>query len=273
LRKKVRALAAFVRRLGQGVRARPLCDVEPVLERAWAARAGLGFVGKNGLVISPGLGSWLLLGEVVTTLELVPDVPIAERCGACTRCLDACPTSAFAEPFVLDPRRCVSYWTIEAAGAPPEELRPALGEHLFGCDVCQEVCPFNAGRAQAGIAPQFAPHERWRGLGLRDVVALGDEGFRQLAEGSPVHRAGRAGLARNALLVAAGRVAAGDGDADARAAIEAGLQHGDAGVREVAVWARERTLRRLGAEAVQPGPPPAASAKPAGGVGEGVGEG
>jgi epoxyqueuosine reductase len=111
VRKKLRKLAEFIRALGPSVEARPLCDIEPIMERAWAARAGLGFVGKNGLVIVPGQGSFLLLGEVVTTLSLTPGVPMTERCGSCTRCLDACPTSAFVAPFVLDatkrrPRRC-----------------------------------------------------------------------------------------------------------------------------------------------------------------------
>src|SRR6185369_15160112 len=131
LRKKLRQLAAFVRTLGPSVDARAFCDTEPVLERAWAARAGIGFVGKNGLVITPGQGSYQILGEVVTTLALVPDTPIAERCGACTRCLDACPTGAFAAPFVLDPRRCIAYLTIEAKDAPPPDLAEAIGEHLF----------------------------------------------------------------------------------------------------------------------------------------------
>ena len=116
LRRRLRKLAAFVRTLGEGVEARPICDDAPVLERAWAARAGLGFVGKNGLLIAPGVGSFVLLGEVVTTLALLPDTPMAERCGSCTLCLDACPTGAFDAPFVLDPRRCISYLTIELRG-------------------------------------------------------------------------------------------------------------------------------------------------------------
>src|SRR6202043_3539271 len=151
---------------GPGVEARVLSDVEPLLERAWAARAGVGFVGKNGLVITPGQGSYQLLGEVVTTVALVPDTPMAERCGACTRCLDACPTRAFPAPFVLDARRCVSYLTIEQKTAIAPELRPGMGEHLFGCDDCQTVCPFNAGTgARATLTDEdgdpFAPLERW----------------------------------------------------------------------------------------------------------------
>jgi len=137
VRRKLRRLAAFVRTLGTSespVRARPIVDDVPVLERVWAARAGLGFIGKNGLLIVPGEGSLVLLGEVVTTLELAPDTPMTERCGTCTRCLDACPTKAFVRPFVLDARRCVAYLTIELRGPIPEPLREGVGEHLFGCD-------------------------------------------------------------------------------------------------------------------------------------------
>ena len=114
-----------------------MCDDAPILERAWAARAGLGFVGKNGMLIVPGVGSMVLLGEVVTTLRLETGSPMTERCGACARCLDACPTDAFVAPFVLDARRCISYLTIEHRGVVPVELRESMGTHLFGCDDCQ----------------------------------------------------------------------------------------------------------------------------------------
>jgi epoxyqueuosine reductase len=176
VRKKLRTLAKYVRKLGtetEPVHARPLCDQEPVLERAWAARAGLGFVGKNGLLIVPGVGSLVLLGEVVTTLVLEADPPIAERCGACTRCLDACPTAAFVEAFVLDPRRCVAYLTIENRDSIPEPLREGVGTHLFGCDDCQTVCPFNArSRAPAGTGRVTTPAARsdaQRGSGSRGM--------------------------------------------------------------------------------------------------------
>ena len=221
--------------------ARPLCDEEPVLERAWAAGAGLGFVGKNGLLIVPGVGSMVLLGEVVTTLALDADEPIAERCGSCTRCLDACPTRAFARPFVLDARRCVAYLTIEKAGAIPDEHREGVGEHLFGCDDCQTVCPFNAG-TEARSAPStedgapFAPLERWSTTRLEDLLALDDDGWRALSEGTPLKRAGRAGAARNAAIVLGNR-----GDAGVAATLQraAGL-HDDPAVREAAGWACAR---------------------------------
>ena len=209
LRKKLRLLAKFVRTLEEGARARPLCDVEPVLERAWAARAGVGFVGKNGLVIVPGQGSYVLLGEVVTTVELEQGTPMTERCGSCTRCLDACPTAAFEAPFVLDPRRCISYLTIEAEGAPPLELREAIGEHLFGCDDCQSVCPFNRTRPPPPEKTRaYEPLEVWRSVDLEALLVLDDTAFAQLTEGSPLKRATRHGLARNALLVLANRAIA-----------------------------------------------------------------
>jgi epoxyqueuosine reductase len=245
LRKKLRKLATFVRTLGPSVRARTLLDVEPVLERAWAARAGLGFVGKNGLVITPGKGSYLLLGEVVTTLELTPDTPMTERCGSCTRCLDACPTGAFDAPFVLDPRKCIAYLTIEQPAAPPPALREAIGEHLFGCDDCQDVCPFNrtAPGPVEGAAP-FAPRPLWGELSLAGLVEFDDGTWEEAVHGSPLRRPGRAGLARNAAIVAANRLAARGEDADARAALLAAERHDDPAVREIAAWARQRAGRK-----------------------------
>jgi len=239
LRKKLRRLADFIRALGPGVRARVLSDIEPVLERAWAARAGLGFVGKNGLLITPGQGSYQLLGEVVTTLPLVPDTPMAERCGSCTRCLDACPTSAFTAPFVLDPRRCIAYWTIEQPEAPPAELREAIGEHLFGCDDCQDVCPFNrtAPPPAAATAP-FRPLPRWEELQLADLTGVPEEGWEEVASGTPLRRAGRGGIARNAALVAANRIRRGEGGADERRALDLAADHDDPAAREIGRWGR-----------------------------------
>jgi epoxyqueuosine reductase len=248
LRRKVRLLAKFLRALGtpeNPVRARPLCDDAPVLERAWAARAGLGFVGKNGMLIVPGVGSMVLLGEVVTTLRLEPGNPIAERCGACTRCLDACPTKAFVAPFVLDARRCISYLTIEHPGAIPLELREATGGHLFGCDDCQTVCPFNAGsgsrapRADRGGGP-FAPLERWSRVHLEGLLSLDDAAWRAVSEGSPLKRSGRTGLARNAAIALGNR-----GDPSALPALRAAASGSDeAIVREAAAWACGRLGRK-----------------------------
>lgn len=238
VRKKLRRLAAFLRTLGDErapVEARPMCDDVPVLERAWAARAGLGFIGKNGMLIVPGQGSFVLLGEVVTTLELPPGEPMAERCGACTRCLDACPTQAFPRPFVLDARRCVAYLTIELRGAMPEELRRGVGEHLFGCDDCQTVCPFNAStraRDEAG-ARAFQPLPFWGGLVLADLLSMNEETWGAMAEGSPTKRAELVGMARNAATVLGNR-----GDAEARTALaRAADVHPSEVVRDAARWA------------------------------------
>lgn len=237
MRKKLRKLAALARKLGAELghpaEARPLCDEEPILERAWAARAGLGFVGKNGLLIVPGIGSFVLLGEVVTTLAIDPDEPMAERCGSCTRCLDACPTQAFVDPWVLDARRCVAYLTIEHRSAIPEELRSGLGERLFGCDECQTVCPFNATkRANGPLDPRFSPEPRWSSTPLASLLSLDEAGFVRLREGSPVGRATRVGLARNAAIVLGNRR-----DASAVPALEeAETSHDSPVVREAAAW-------------------------------------
>jgi epoxyqueuosine reductase len=199
LRKKLRKLAAFVRGLGRGVEARPLCDDAPILERAWAARAGLGFIGKNGLLIVPGVGSLVLLGEIVTTLDLEPEPePMSERCGSCTRCIDVCPTRAIVEPFVLDARRCVSYLTIELRGPMPVELRAGVGEHLFGCDDCQTVCPFNHARRAPASSDRYQPLERWASMSIEDLL---DGTPASVGDGTPLKRATAEGLARNAAIV------------------------------------------------------------------------
>lgn len=242
LRKKLRLLAKFLRRFGPDVRARPLCDEEPILERAWAARAGLGFVGKNGLLIVPGEGSFVLLGEVVTTLAIAPDTALPERCGACTRCLDACPTQAFRAPFVLDPRRCVAYLTIEAPlEARSAELEAAIGERLFGCDDCQTVCPFN--RTEVGAETRngpFAPLPIFAEASFARLAALREEELAAWAEGSPLRRAGAAGLARSVVTVARAVLAQPAGAdaaavrADAEAALAVARAHPDPRVRRAA---------------------------------------
>ena len=250
VRRKLRRLAAFLRTLDQtgaeagagAVRARPMCDDVPVLERAWAARAGLGFIGKNGLLIVPGQGSLVLLGEVVTTLELPPDTPMAERCGTCTRCLEACPTQAFVRPFVLDPRRCVAYLTIELHGPVPEPLRSGVGEHLFGCDDCQTVCPFNGGaRTQAPGGATFEPLPFWADLSEERLLAMDDERWEAMTRGSPVKRARLVGMARNAAIVLGNR-----GDPESRPALQrAFAEHPSEVVRDAAGWAIGALTRSL----------------------------
>ena len=238
LRKKLRQLAAYIRTLpgpdGAEVAARPLCDDVPVLERAWAARAGLGFVGKNGLLIVPGQGSFVLLGEVVTTLPLAVGDPMEHRCGSCRLCLDACPTHAFPRAFVLDARRCIAYLTIEQRGPIPERDRPLVGDHLFGCDDCQTVCPFNASQRtspSSGGRP-FEPAESLRMASMTELLT--EEGSSAvLGPGSPLLRAGAEGLARNAALVLGN-----SRQIAALPALERAAEgHPSAGVRGAARWA------------------------------------
>lgn len=197
---RTRPLRRYLRAHGAHVRAS--VDTLPVLERAWAARAGVGFVGKNACLIVPGLGSHVLLSTLVTSAELEPDEPQRERCGECRLCLDACPTRAFVATRELDARRCISYLTIEHEGEIDASLRAGMGSWLFGCDVCQDVCPFNRRpqRQEDGADP-FAPRARWFELGAEDFLAMDDAGFDRYSRGSAVRRAGRESMARNAAIV------------------------------------------------------------------------
>ena len=172
---------------------RACVDTAPLLERSWARQAGLGWIGKNTCLISQRVGSWFFLGELLTTLELEPDSPPPDRCGTCTRCIDACPTAALT-PYELDARLCISYFTIELRGAIPEPERAAMGANVFGCDICQDVCPWNR-RApitrEAAFAPQyFAPD-------LERLGSLSEAEFRSMFRGTPVTRAKYAGFLRN----------------------------------------------------------------------------
>jgi epoxyqueuosine reductase len=233
MRAGLRALARFVMQLGRGARARGLCDTAPVLERAWAARAGVGFVGKSNMLISPTHGSELLLGEVVTDLRLAPTSPVEPGCGACTMCLDACPSGALVAPFQLDARRCVSYLTIEHRGPVAAELESAAGTSLFGCDRCQLGCPYNGPRCVgARDAGPFRPMAAWHELGLADLVDQAEPLWRERSRGSPLARLDAHRIARNALHVAH-RLLEGEPDqptpwhAEALAALEAGRRARD----------------------------------------------
>ena len=176
--------------------ARTYVDTGPVQERVYAQYAGLGWIGKNTCLISPDLGSWLFLGEIITTLDLEADTQGLEQCGTCTRCLDACPTGALVEPGVLDSARCLSYLTIEHRGGVPAEYHAAIGTQIYGCDICQEVCPYN----QPAPASQDPPWQPRPGLDLprlADLASRSDDELRALIKGTPMTRAKVAGLRRN----------------------------------------------------------------------------
>jgi epoxyqueuosine reductase len=197
---RLHELAAWIEAaIGQPVAHRAYVDTGPLLERELAARAGLGFVGKNTNLIHPRLGSWLLLGELLLAVELPPleAEPEAGTCGRCTRCLDACPTGALVAPYRLDARRCLAYLTIEHKGPIPRELRPALGNRIFGCDICQEVCPWNRRFARPTTQPAFQARPDGMAPRLLDLIDLDDEAFRRRFRGSPIWRAKRRGLLRN----------------------------------------------------------------------------
>jgi epoxyqueuosine reductase len=213
---------------------RTYVDTGPIVERAYAAAAGLGAWGKNTCLLHPEHGSWFFLGEAVTDLPLVPDTPRPDMCGTCTACLDACPTGALPAPYELDATRCISYLTIEVKGAIPEDRREGLGRHVFGCDICQDVCPWNRRRRHRGGAA-FEPREGLLAPDLERLAALSDEEFREEFRRSPVKRAKRRGLLRN-VAVAIGN----GGDPSRRPILERLAADEDPLVREHARWALER---------------------------------
>ncbi len=180
-----------------GARSRGYVDTGPVLERDLAARAGLGWIGKNTMLLHPGLGSWFFIGLLLTTAELSHDAPLDDRCGSCRACLDACPTGAFIAPYVLDARRCVSYLTIEHRGEIDSAQRPGMAGWQFGCDVCQDVCPWNR-RAPVTRQPDFQPRQPYPDP--LAIAAMDDEAIRGRFKGSALLRAKASGLRRNALI-------------------------------------------------------------------------
>ena len=181
---------------GEPFEARTFVDTGPIHERAHAERAGLGWVGKHGCLINPDLGSWLFLSAIACSLPLAPDEPVLDRCGTCTLCIAACPTGAIVEPRVLDARRCLSYLTIELRREIPEPLRAAVGTRIFGCDICQDVCPWNQSAARSDDTAWQARPALRRPF-LRDLWAMSDDELAGLTRGSAMSRAGVAGLRRN----------------------------------------------------------------------------
>jgi epoxyqueuosine reductase len=199
MRPRLDALARFVdETAGGGTRSRAAVDTSAVLERELAARAGLGWIGRNTMLLDQRLGSYFFIGVVLTTADLAFDDAEADRCGTCRACLDACPTGAFPAPYVLDARRCISYLTIEHRGDIEPALGDALAPWMFGCDVCQEVCPWNR-KASLATEPAFAARGDFPPADA--LVALSDEEFRARFRGTAITRAKRAGLVRNARLV------------------------------------------------------------------------
>ncbi len=185
--------------LPEPVQTRCYVDTGPLLERVFAKYAGVGWIGKNTCLLNQRLGSWLFLGVILTSLPLQPDLTAPDRCGSCTRCLDACPTGAFLGPYELDATKCISYLTIEKRGEIPEALRPGLGRHAFGCDICQEVCPWNR-KAPVSTLAEFQPQPDLVNPALEWLAQMTEEEFRQRFRGSPIKRAKRAGLRRNAVV-------------------------------------------------------------------------
>ncbi len=199
---KLRELDGFLGSLGG--RQKVYVDTGPVLERDFAAEAGVGWHGKSTMLLNRTLGTWFFLGEILTTLELPADPPQVARCGTCTRCIDACPTGAITAPHELDARRCISYLTIELKGSIPLEFRPLIGDRIYGCDDCLDACPWNR-FAQVARESAFAARPAVARMSLRDFLALDDEGFRTLFRGSPIRRIKRRGFLRN-VCVALGNV-------------------------------------------------------------------
>lgn len=174
-------------------------DTGPLVERVYAKYAGVGWQGKNTCIINQQIGSWLFLGVILTSLELEPDLPAPDRCGTCTACLDACPTNAFVGPYELDATKCISYLTIEKREFIPEELREGIGRHVFGCDICQDVCPWNR-RAPATSLPEFQPREGLVNPALDWLAEMTIEEFRERFRGSPIKRTKFSGIRRNVAI-------------------------------------------------------------------------
>jgi epoxyqueuosine reductase len=232
LREQLKRLLAWLQAERPGCRGRAVVDTAPLLERDYARRAGLGWFGKNTMLLNRRQGSYFFLGALLVDVELAPDAPHeTNHCGTCTACLDACPTDAFPAAGVLDARRCISYLTIELRGPVPEGLREGLGDWVFGCDVCQEVCPWNR-KAPPGAEPALGPRPDLEALDLEEVLGLTEDEFRRRFAGTALTRPRRAGLLRNAALVLGN-----SGGPEALPALRRAMDDPEPLVREAAAWA------------------------------------
>jgi epoxyqueuosine reductase len=237
---RLTSLTHFVDELGgEGTRSLWYVDTGPLLERDLAQRAGLGFVGKHTNLISQRLGNWIFLSEIITTLEINPDEPGRNHCGSCTRCIAACPTAAITAPFQLDARRCISYLTIELKGSIPVEFRPAIGNRIYGCDVCLAACPWNR-FAQEGQMMRGHARPDLTTPDLLELLSLDDAGFKRRFLGTPMLRTKRRGLLRN-VCVALGNI----GDASALPALSRASEDAEPLIAEHARWAMEQIQQRM----------------------------
>ncbi len=237
--RRLQMLLDRIREIDPAVRGRAVCDTAPLLERDFAALAGLGWIGKNTMMISKKFGSFTLLGGLLIDLDLEPDsAHETNHCGTCTRCLDACPTSAFDGAYRLDANRCLSYWTIEHRGTIPEEFADRLEGRLFGCDICQDVCPWNRKAPKARTA-ELAERGEWVNVDLIELLAADDEAISRRLSGSALKRAKRSGLLRNAALILGTRRVV-----EAIPALVARSTDRDPVVSEAAIWAIERITSR-----------------------------
>ncbi len=238
IRERLNVLAAFLEERSPAACVRGVVDTAPLLEREFAQLAGLGWIGKNTLLLNRQQGSWFFLAALLTDIELAYDSPHeADHCGTCRACLDACPTGAFPQPYVLDASRCISYLTIELREAVPVELRSGIGEWLFGCDVCQDVCPWNS-RAPLSRQAEFAPRDDSNPIGLIALFDLDESAFRERFRHTPLWRPKRRGLLRNAAIVLGNRPTL-----EAIPALIRGLNDSEPLVRGACAWALGRHAR------------------------------
>jgi epoxyqueuosine reductase len=235
LKRRLKALAHWIEERWPGA-LKLFVDTAPVMEKPLAERAGLGWQGKHTNLVSRQFGSWMFLGEIYLSLELKPDAAERDHCGSCHRCLEACPTAAFPAPYQLDARRCISYLTIEHKGMIPIELRPLIGNRIYGCDDCLAVCPWNK-FARAATEPDFLPRAELTAPRLSELAGLDDVAFRKMFAGSPVKRTGRDRFVRN-VLIAIGNATPGDPKLIAAAC--RCLDDASPLVRAAAVWALAR---------------------------------